>query len=190
MLPWLQLPPWDRCFIASTAGEEIFSFHTPDTFILFFFAENFCFDKGKNLQDPMGPRTPWPWAARCPRLPAACYTGKELSPCYSPVLTGTSHLLTWCPPVQHTPCAPRSLCRRGRVSDCAAHTCGQGHVPLWCCAGSPCGCPHVLQLVGTVHSPVPGLPASSIWAKGQQERPPQSSGPSMLYLQLAVGKQV
>lgn len=49
--------------------------------------------------------------------------------------------------------------------------------------------PNVLQLVGTVHPPVPGFPGNSFWAEGQQERPPHSLGPSMLYLQLSVGKQ-
>lgn len=34
--------------------------------------------------------------------------------------------------------------------------------------------------------PVPGLPGSSFRAEGQQER--HSLGPSMLYLQLSVGK--
>lgn len=135
----------------------------------------------------MGPRMPRPWAARCPRPPAARCTGKELSPCYSPVLTGTGHLLTWCPPASTRP-APRSVCRRGRVSGCAAPTCGQGHVPLWCCAGHPVvahtGCSWWAPSI----PPVPGLPASSVWAEGQQERPPHSLGPSLLYLQLSVGK--
>lgn len=130
----------------------------------------------------MGPRTPRPRAVRAPRLPAACYTRKELPPCYSSVLTGTA---TLSPGVPLSRC-PLSACRRGCVSDCAAHTRGQGHVPFWCCAGSPCGAHMSCSWWAPSIPPVPGLPGSSFRAEGQQER--HSLGPSMLYLQLSVGK--
>lgn len=104
----------------------------------------------------------------------------------------SSHLaavLSWQGPATFSVplCSPRPvppLLQGERVPACAAPS-WPGPVPFW---GTLC-LPRVLQLVGTVHPPVPGLPGSSFWAEGQQERPPHSLGPSMLYLQLSVGKQ-
>lgn len=69
------------------------------------------------------------------------------------------------------------------------HTRAQGHVPSWCSAGSPCGAHVCCSWWAPSIPPVPGLPGSTFWAEGQQERPLHSLGPSMLYLQLSVGKQ-
>lgn len=178
-LPWLQLPPWHRCFTASPSGVGIFFFHTPDTFILFFFAQNVS-TKGKIFN------TPWDHArpGRGQRGALACWL-----PATPEKSSHLAAVLSWqgaatSPP--GVPCPAHPACRRSRVSGCAAHTC-QGRVPSCCSAGSPCACPHVLQLLGTVHSPVPGLPGGSFWAEGQQERPLHIFGLSMLYLQLSVG---
>lgn len=156
----------------------IFFFHTPDTFILFFFffAQNVS-TKGKISNTPWDHARPGHGqrgALTC-WLPATPEKSSHLAAVLSWQAAATSS--------PGVPCPAHPACRRRRVS---AHTC-QGHVPSWCSAGSPCACPHVLQLLGTVHSPLPGLPGGSFWAEGQQERPLHILGLSMLYLQLSVG---
>ncbi|KAI1231698.1 hypothetical protein IHE44_0007329 [Lamprotornis superbus] len=115
-----------------------------------------------------------PWDQHAPAMgsevpsPAGCLLHqKRALPLLQSCPGREQHLVTGCPPVQHTPCVQEGTC----LCLCCTHTHGQGHVPSWCCAGSPCACPH---------SPCPW----AAWAEGQQERPLQSLGPSVLNLQV------
>lgn len=124
-------PSLGQVLRSSTSGVGLFSFHTPD-FHLFLLCTG-CFNKGKNLQHPMGPRTPWPWAARCPR---PLHQKRALT------------LLQFCPdgdqppshpvPPSSTALRPRSACRRGRVPARAAHSWpGPGPLLLLCWCHDP-----------------------------------------------------
>lgn len=101
--------------------------HAPDFYPFLLCTE--CSTKGNLFSPPWDPAGP----GHGQRGALTCHTRKEFSPCCSPVLTGTSHLL--CPPVQPTPCAP-SVCR-GNVSLPVLHPRGQATSP----SGSPCACP-------------------------------------------------
>lgn len=124
--------------------------------------------------------TPWDHArpGHGQRGALACWlpATPEKSSHLATALTGTSHLLTWCPPVQHRPCSP-ALCAGGAMSPSGAVLGHSGGAHMCCSLWAPS------------IPPIPGLPGSSFWAEGQQERPPHSLGPSLLYLQLSVGKQ-
>lgn len=153
--------PGTGASVASTSGLGIFSFHTPDMFMLFFFAQNVS-TKGKIFN------TPWDHArpSRGQRGALTCCLlhQKRALTLLQSCPDRDSHLLTWCPPVQHTPCAP-SACRRGCVSDSAAHPC-PGPCPLLVLCWVTLWCPRVLQLVGTVHSPCPWVAWQHLLGRG------------------------
>uniref|UniRef100_A0A674HN61 RAP1 GTPase activating protein 2 n=1 Tax=Taeniopygia guttata TaxID=59729 RepID=A0A674HN61_TAEGU len=126
----------------------------------------FRFDKLSHGSSSMGVSTKGkifntPWGHARPghgqRGALARYTRKELSPCCSSVLTGTSHLLTLSP-CPAPPCAP-ALRAGGAVSLPVLHTRVQGQVPSWCSAGV------------TIRSFTAGLPTCAA-AAGHHPFPP------------------
>lgn len=191
----LQLPPWDWCFIAITAGVRMDSFHSLCHFYPFLLYREFLFQQRENSSTSRGKMHAPAVGSEVPS-PPGCTSAPGRS----------SHLATISAPTGTQPPSHRvnplpanalrpSLCAVGgdRLQLPGTRVRPGAMSPPWCRAVSPHGHPCVLLLMGARW--VLSIPPSQLACRllygqrGSRTDPPHGSRASMLYLQLSVGKQ-